>query len=339
MEKLFVFLCVLGVAVFSTACSETGGCGTCVPDNGKRSEICNDGIDNDWDGAIDCADSGCDRSSFCRSEICDNGVDDDQDGFIDCNDPECVGVVGCTGANVERLCDDGFDNDGDGFVDCLDPNCFTHEACLGEVETDCEDGIDNDGDGSIDCADPHCQYLPICQSAEGESNCEDGIDNDFDNEVDCADADCEDDLACQPEIVPSLLSLQINSPYRAGYCRNEMTSWVSGSECTGKVLLFTAIEGNTYFPHYTGSRCSSTSLQTGEDVFSLRCVEGTDGLNCEAVCFAICGPERYTNGASQVTFICLLDSSNQDLRDLAVDLSGDALADELYYKASPFEAF
>jgi hypothetical protein len=339
MEKFFFVVLFLGTAVLLTACSETGGCGTCVPDGSKRSEICFDGIDNDHDGIIDCADPDCARSADCRTEICSNGIDDDQDGFIDCNDSECVGVAGCTGAAVERLCEDGLDNDGDGFVDCLDPNCFTHEACLGEVETDCEDGIDNDGDGLIDCADPRCRLLPICQSADGESNCADGIDNDFDGDTDCDDSDCEDHSACQPEVVPSVLSFRINSPYRAGYCRNETLGWRSGAECTGQVLLFTAIEGNTYFPNYTGSRCTATSLRTGEDVFSLRCVAGTDGLNCEAVCFAICGPERFANGTSQVTFICLLDSSDPDLRALAVDLSGDALADELYYTASPFEEF
>lgn len=79
-------------------------------------EDCNDGVDNDADGLIDCEDPdcGCDP----RVEICDNGIDDDNNGLIDCQDPACDPCD----PPIE-ICDDGIDNDGDGLIDCADPDC------------------------------------------------------------------------------------------------------------------------------------------------------------------------------------------------------------------------
>lgn len=60
-------------------------------------EICDNGIDDDGDGDVDCADSDCDTSGFCAEEICDNGVDDNYNGMTDCLDYQCVGQTACTG--------------------------------------------------------------------------------------------------------------------------------------------------------------------------------------------------------------------------------------------------
>src|SRR6187551_828423 len=49
-------------------------------------EICNNNLDDDGDGLVDCRDGNC-ASKVC--EICDNGRDDDNDGFVDCYDKEC----------------------------------------------------------------------------------------------------------------------------------------------------------------------------------------------------------------------------------------------------------
>jgi len=60
-------------------------------------EICNNGIDDDGDSDVDCADADCASVAFCMDEICDNGVDDDLNGFADCADLPCVGTSACTG--------------------------------------------------------------------------------------------------------------------------------------------------------------------------------------------------------------------------------------------------
>jgi hypothetical protein len=79
------------------------GGGGCTPT--ETTEVtCTDGLDNDCDGAIDCADSDC------------------------ASDPACGG--GCTPTEpTEMTCNDGLDNDCDGFVDCADSDCAADPAC------------------------------------------------------------------------------------------------------------------------------------------------------------------------------------------------------------------
>jgi hypothetical protein len=62
-------------------------------------------------------------------EDCDNGVDDDGDGLIDCDDPDCVNAPNC-----REICNDGIDNDGDGLIDGEDPNCGNMFACGSRVQ-------------------------------------------------------------------------------------------------------------------------------------------------------------------------------------------------------------
>lgn len=64
-------------------------------DSQNQVEICNDGIDNDNDGFIDCDDFDCDSDPNCAIEICDDGIDNDNDGFIDCDDIDCDSDPSC----------------------------------------------------------------------------------------------------------------------------------------------------------------------------------------------------------------------------------------------------
>ena len=84
-------------------------------------ENCYNGIDDDGDGLVDCADANCAFASECSSESanfnCSDGIDNDGDGKVDCTDDECD----C--ASVE-ICNNGFDDDGDGLVDYYDGDCF-----------------------------------------------------------------------------------------------------------------------------------------------------------------------------------------------------------------------
>ncbi len=78
-------------------------------------ELCDNGVDDDGDGHVDCGDTKC--APKCE-EHCFNGVDDNGDGLVDCADPLCDVPGPCA-----EGCDDHVDNDGDGLVDCLDPDC------------------------------------------------------------------------------------------------------------------------------------------------------------------------------------------------------------------------
>ena len=61
-------------------------------------------------------------------EVCDDGLDNNHNGKIDCADEDCIGQSGPCGGTCEQpetTCFDGFDNDGDGSVDCADSDCLT----------------------------------------------------------------------------------------------------------------------------------------------------------------------------------------------------------------------
>ena len=56
-------------------------------------------------------------------EVCNDGVDNDGNGLIDCADPFCSFA-----ANIEKgcRCFDSIDNDGDGKIDAADTECATY---------------------------------------------------------------------------------------------------------------------------------------------------------------------------------------------------------------------
>ncbi|HFA47923.1 MAG TPA: hypothetical protein ENJ95_02765 [Bacteroidetes bacterium] len=128
------------------------------------------------------------------TEICDNGIDDDGDGLIDCADPDCGPSVSTT--TDVNLCIGGSTlisangSGGDGTYTYTWDNglgagqnhnvsppvgatiytvtltdgkgCTATDQVTVTVATcpeDCTNGIDDDGDGLIDCDDPDCQAV------------------------------------------------------------------------------------------------------------------------------------------------------------------------------------
>jgi hypothetical protein len=144
--------------------SVTGGAG-----------IGSDGGGGGTGGDQDSGPGGMDSGSMsCPSsvEVCDNGVDDDCDGQMDCDDSDCTGQTSCCSAlpeNTQGECGDLKDNDCNGKADCDDLNCSGTLACCVRTGAgteasmaECTDGIDDDCDGKVDCADPQCSGLAAC---------------------------------------------------------------------------------------------------------------------------------------------------------------------------------
>jgi hypothetical protein len=77
---------------------------------------------------------------ICGKEVCDNGKDDDGDGAIDCADSDCDGFDGCR----------AMDADGDGYTiadgDCDDADPLVNPGAYDFPDN----GIDDDCDGAID---------------------------------------------------------------------------------------------------------------------------------------------------------------------------------------------
>ncbi len=204
-------------AIFAASCGDT----TTSTGNDFESkeflvEHCQDKIDNDNDGKIDCEDEGCQGYTFCQKVIktentavdCQDQLDNDGDEKIDCEDEDCQGFIFCTPQleNTADLCNDRLDNDNDGKIDCDDTACKIFTFCKNQQEntaTACSDELDNDADGDVDCEDTDCQVFTFCMAgAENTSTaCKDNQDNDNDGKIDCEDEDCQGFTFCETEIL------------------------------------------------------------------------------------------------------------------------------------------
>jgi hypothetical protein len=141
-----------------------------------------------------CASNRCDvASGACtQGEICNNGVDDDGDGLVDCADPDCAGAPACP----PPMCGDGVVT----FPETCDPpdgvSCGPSCTLLNEIGR-CTNGVDDDNDGLVDCADPDCASDPAC--AIPTEICQNGlVDDDFNGFADCADPACMGTTTCTP---------------------------------------------------------------------------------------------------------------------------------------------
>ena len=154
-------------------------------------EVCDNGLDDDLDGAIDCADSDCASDPICAppTEVCDNGLDDDFDGATDCADSDCVADPLC--APPPEVCDNGADDDFDGLIDCVDSDCAADPACAPPTEV-CDNGLDDDLDGAADCADTECAAFPACTCSDADG---DGYGNPASAYCDHPELDCNDAIA------------------------------------------------------------------------------------------------------------------------------------------------
>ena len=126
---------------------------------------CANGIDDDKEGGLDCADADCAADAACVAEeipvvetLCADALDNDGDGASDCTDNDCLGEVGREIGNIagprceepETSCSDRFDNNGNTLVDCDDSGCAGDAAC---AAVDTTVPADADGDGVTDTAD------------------------------------------------------------------------------------------------------------------------------------------------------------------------------------------
>jgi hypothetical protein len=104
-------------------------CTADIQGNPDHPEKCADALDNDNDGATDCADSDCASTSDCAAgaEDCNNLADEDGDGLADCDDPDCASNAACLPSPEE--CANGDDDDLDGLADCADPDCASASGC------------------------------------------------------------------------------------------------------------------------------------------------------------------------------------------------------------------
>lgn len=119
-------LAILAAVAFA-ACGDNGA-ETPVEEDASTTDVV---ADTAPDSAVDDVDASGDETDVSDApptpEVCDDRVDNDGDGDIDCYDEECDLV--CPTPELGAACDDGEDNDLDGDVDCDDYDCVRSELC------------------------------------------------------------------------------------------------------------------------------------------------------------------------------------------------------------------
>jgi len=201
-------------------------------------------------------------------EICDNGVDDDCDGDVDCADYDCNGLPGNPNDEndfcefgYENTCDDEFDNDADILFDCNDLDCADDEVCGGsppgciEGETlVCSTGLLGICEIGIETCENGIYGACIENISVGSQTeiCNDELDNDCDSLTDCDDVEsCFEDIAC---VYCECSSSYLNNCDLGEICQE---SSIAG-ECTGYNF-----EGET--PFYLNGLCISGDCNCNSD--------------------------------------------------------------------------
>ena len=125
--------------------------------------ICSDGSDNDCDGDVDLADSGC--RECIGNEDCNDGLwcngEEMCVGYV-CqagSPPDCGDAIGCTDDACNEATDTCDNLPNDALCDDEDP--CTNDVC--DSLADCEYACDATGPEDPCCQDPVCSGTPVCE--------------------------------------------------------------------------------------------------------------------------------------------------------------------------------
>lgn len=209
--------------------------------------VCSDGIDNDLNGQVDCADSSCSANAACTVEKpsnsnCFDNIDNDGNGVKDCGENACqvaypVQCAENTGNGT--ICANGVDDDGDGLGDCADPGCVGYPGCPAG-ESSCVDG----GGTPLGSA--------VC--------CHDGGDNDANGQSDCSDASCQIN---EPTCTPAWLSTRFGNVYAQQGIQGDPTKASTAQYCLSSQGTITGFSSDAACVESSSNALSLPSSSTG----------------------------------------------------------------------------
>jgi hypothetical protein len=241
---------------------------------------CNDHVDNDFDGYLDCDDpNDCQLSPYCTPGNQPPGA-------------QCFQNTECAAIGKDPIClgpQEGFvDGYCSEFCNLANPQCSGDGVCVDEA-TVIGVNISLNGiclDTCLSIADCRPGYAcvdrgvgPLVCVVAPEYQCDDGQDNDLDMAIDCQDTDCQANAVCtggdkatgQPCVSTGECFSNMNDPiclsqvtfnYPGGYCSQfcnlQADDCGSGAICTkgwvpinGAVCLDTCVNANECRPGYS----------------------------------------------------------------------------------------
>lgn len=233
----------LGYFDFQYLTMNTPNEGTIAP----PATICADGVDNDLNGQIDCADSSCAANPSCTAETpangnCFDGIDNNSNGVKDCGEVVCRTAypVQCAETTSNgTICANGVDDDGDGLGDCADPGCVGYPGCPAG-ESSCVNGV-GVPQGSAVC-------------------CHDGGDNDANGQSDCSDADCQ---VNEPSCTPAWLSTRFGNVYAQQGIEGDPTKVSTAQYCLSSQGTITGFSSDAACVESSSNALSLPSAGTG----------------------------------------------------------------------------
>lgn len=226
--------------VLGETCSSCADCSCPSPDVCRYDDTCGAACGNGiCDSSIGETCSNC--AADCVTElVCDDGIDDNCNGLVDCSDPNCATNTACSGGGY---CGDGQIN---GNEQCeRDSDCASGLTCISCSCVDCD--LDNDGYQGPQCGGDDCDDDNPTINPGASESCSDGKDNNCDGLTDCSDPLCTSTctgcrgMECDPSVVfrfnPSMSGYNygdqvpvLNDDSPNGYVAN----CHSGQECATK---------------------------------------------------------------------------------------------------------
>jgi len=251
---------LLGICATGTKlCSQDSFWGECVQDNASTTEICDNQLDDDCDGTIDCNDEDCAEDLACQLEP----------------EPEPEPESYCGDGNLDEgeECDDGNTEDGDGCsaLCVIEPQ---PECTLEETQSCDTSFLGICAVGTQTCSEQGFWDECVQNTTSTAEICDNQLDDDCDGTLDCDDEDCAEESVCQPE--PYCGDDFINGEEQCDEGENNGTECVPeyGSSCTYCSTSCEIIE-------LTGPYCGDSNLDETEE-----CDDGNneDGDGCSASC-------------------------------------------------------
>jgi hypothetical protein len=183
-----------------------------------------------------CLNGFCTCNDINCEAACDDNLDNDGNGLVDCVDPACV-ANGRPGTLGHICCASVFDCAGQ--CENLELGCSCNaqaypNTCWDALET-CGDGVDNNGDGKIDCFDALCMGTEECKgcdpNCEGKQCGDDGCGNSC---GDCSTGEtCDEGTGqCEQDLCLNVAcgSCETCNP-ETGQCESSGTCCSSDADC------------------------------------------------------------------------------------------------------------